>query len=77
MTERFEIEWMPFARSERKWWVYAYACAEDGTRMKGLGTPTTRLVGQYESMEAAINAHPDAIISEKTQRAIQEDRHKS
>jgi hypothetical protein len=72
--EIFEVEWMPFAPADRRWWVYAYASGENGEKLAGPNVPTTRLVGKYESLEAVLKIYPNASLSDKTKKAIEEKR---
>jgi hypothetical protein len=64
--EMHKIEWMPLAPSGRQWWVYAYAATDDGKEIIDSYVKTERLVGQFESMEAALAKYPDAKLSTKS-----------
>jgi hypothetical protein len=64
--ELLEIEWIPFTSSKYKWWIYRYYCDEAGVKLQGENISTARVIAQYESLEAALVAHPTALLSEKS-----------
>ena len=72
--EIFEIEWIPFTASKHKWWVYNYPCDEAGLKLQGENIPTARVIGQYESLEEALVAHPTAILSENSKSMMEKNK---
>ena len=64
------IEWVPFSTVGRNWWVYAYPSGTDGLETKGGNAPTADIQGQFESVEAAQTAFPEALLSESAKAVL-------
>lgn len=73
IKEQLEIEFISHAPAGRQWWVCAYAVRADGTPVSA-GIPTSRILGQFESLESAQQVYPQARISYKTKKLLDEAR---
>ena len=71
--EILKIEWMPYAKPGRQWWVYVYAANDDGSELSGSNIATQRMIGQFESVAAALTEYPEARLSEKSKRQLAAD----
>lgn len=64
MRHILRIEWMPNSPTGKAWWVYSYPCDVDGMLLKGESVPTANIVGQFETVEQAQAAYPNAQLYE-------------
>jgi hypothetical protein len=68
IDEQLEIEWISHAPSGRQWWVCVYTVCK-----QTMGAiPTSRILGQYPTLEAAQATHPKAKLSFKTKKLLEE-----
>jgi hypothetical protein len=64
------IDWVPYSATGRNWWVYSLPLESDGLETKGGNAPTANLQGQFQTIEEAQSAFPNAQLTDSAQKAM-------